>query len=399
MGKLGVRSEARRNGSETCVAPSPIEIPACGRAIDLAPQPDSRASLPSAPGGTAMGLGARRAVAALQNRGVDPGPILAQCRLEVGAIEDRGARVCASAEARLIERAAEAVGDPTFGLHLAARGGADDAGLVSLVLATTPCVRETLRLFPHFGRIINESVSLSVAFSAKGAVVELRYLGILRRGLKHAAEFQTAALVQALRDFTGNDLSPVHVSFAHLRTDDTKPFERFFRCPVAFGADVDRVVLSSETLEIPNRRADPYLLQTLRPFAEEEIAARYVPELSFREAVDNQIFHTLARGEPTIEAISQSLAVSARTLSRRLADEGTTFPEVLTTLRRSLAAQYIQEPGLSIDQIGLLLGYSAVASFSHAFRRWTGVSPSAARRVQAIPPVFAEHAAEAAALN
>ena len=397
MGEPGVRSESRRGGSKTRAEPLAVDTPIFRPRVE--PADNKNASRRSAPGGTSMGVAARRVIATLRDRLGDPALLLSEAGLEAAAIEDRSMRVPAAAEIRLVERAAEVTGDSTFGLRLAVGGGADEAGLVALVLATTPNVRETVRLFPRYARIINESVRFSVSFSPKGATVELRYLGLLRRSVKHAAELQTAALVQALRDFTGHDLSPVQVSFAHVRTDDTRPFERFFRCPVRFGAESDQVVLSSETLDIPNRRADCYLFQTLQPFADEEIGAREVPGRSFREAVDNQIFRTLARGEPTIEAVSQALAVSARTLSRRLAQEGTTFPEVLTTLRRSLAAQYIQEPGLSIDQIGLLLGYSEIASFSHAFRRWTGVSPSAARRVHAMPPVFAEAQAEAAVLN
>ena len=64
---------------------------------------------------------------------------------------------------------------------------------------------------------------------------------------------------------------------------------------------------------------------------------------------------------------------------RRLAEEGTSFSLVLENLRRTLAFQYLKEQGISIDQIAWLLGYADVASFSHAFHRWTGVAPSAVR--------------------
>jgi AraC-like DNA-binding protein len=68
-----------------------------------------------------------------------------------------------------------------------------------------------------------------------------------------------------------------------------------------------------------------------------------------------------------------------RTLSRRLADEGVTYEEVVDQLRRSLALQYLKEPGLTLSQIAWLLGYEGSTSFNHAFARWTGQSPSAAR--------------------
>ena len=77
--------------------------------------------------------------------------------------------------------------------------------------------------------------------------------------------------------------------------------------------------------------------------------------------------------------------MSVRTLSRRLADEGTTYAEVVDQLRRSLALQYLNDPGMSLSQIAWLLGYQGSTSFNHAFRRWTGAPPSVARREKRLP--------------
>jgi AraC-like DNA-binding protein len=78
-------------------------------------------------------------------------------------------------------------------------------------------------------------------------------------------------------------------------------------------------------------------------------------------------------------------ALSVRTLSRRLADEGTTYAEVVDQLRRSLALQYMKDPGMSLSQIAWLLGYEGSTSFNHAFKRWTGRSPSVARNEKPLP--------------
>ena len=73
------------------------------------------------------------------------------------------------------------------------------------------------------------------------------------------------------------------------------------------------------------------------------------------------------------------MAVSQRTLARRLADEGATHGEVVDQLRESLAIQYLKDPGMSLSQIAWLLGYEGATSFNDAFKRWTGRSPSADR--------------------
>jgi CubicO group peptidase (beta-lactamase class C family) len=55
------------------------------------------------------------------------------------------------------------------------------------------------------------------------------------------------------------------------------------------------------------------------------------------------------------------------------------FGEVVDQLRKSLATQYLKDPGMSLGQIAWLLGYEGSTSFNHAFKRWTGRSPSADR--------------------
>ena len=77
--------------------------------------------------------------------------------------------------------------------------------------------------------------------------------------------------------------------------------------------------------------------------------------------------------------------MSERTLSRRLADERTTYEELGDQLRRSLALQYIRAPSISVSQIAWLLGNEGSTLFSHAFARWTGRSPSAVRKDEKLP--------------
>ena len=72
--------------------------------------------------------------------------------------------------------------------------------------------------------------------------------------------------------------------------------------------------------------------------------------------------------------------MSQRTFARRLADEGLTFSQLLDRLRLDLARRYLVSEELSISKVAWLLGYKEVGAFSHAFRRWTGKSPSEVAR-------------------
>jgi AraC-like DNA-binding protein len=67
--------------------------------------------------------------------------------------------------------------------------------------------------------------------------------------------------------------------------------------------------------------------------------------------------------------------MSARTLSRKLVEEGTSFAEILDQLRAALAKRYLHDETLPVSEIAWLLGYREVSSLTHAFHRWTGMTP------------------------
>src|SRR5262249_5170691 len=66
-------------------------------------------------------------------------------------------------------------------------------------------------------------------------------------------------------------------------------------------------------------------------------------------------------------------------LRRHLAEEDTSFAEVLDRLRNRLALRYLQDERVSLQQTAWLLGYSEIGAFNHAFKRWTGTSLGRAR--------------------
>ena len=130
---------------------------------------------------------------------------------------------------------------------------------------------------------------------------------------------------------------------------------------------------------------DLHLLDALRPICDAAAIQRETTRGSLRALVENEAQKLLPHGRAQRQNIAKKLAMSTRTLARRLASEGTTFEDVVDELRRSLALQYVKTPGVSLSQIAWLLGYEGAPSFNHAFRRWTGRPPSAARLERLLP--------------
>ncbi len=337
----------------------------------------SRVVLPSA-----TGFAARQAVAILRKRKVPTASLLERAGVSEGDLDGRGHRISALAQGRLLEYAAEALGDNMFGLHLAEQANPREAGLLFYVASAAENIGDALALAARYCRIANEAVRLKLIRSPKEMVVEIRFVDLPRHFAWQNTEFTIATVVKALREMAGRDLRPTQVAFTLARQSDVDEFERFFGCPVEFSAAADRFSLSKETLARRLTTQDQHLLETLQPVCEEAASERNTAQGSLQSLVENEAQKLLPHGRANRQRVAKALGLSERGLSQQLAQEGTSYDDVVDRLRRSLALQYIREPSISLAQIAWLLGYEGPGSFNHAFARWTGKSASETRNEQ-----------------
>jgi AraC-like DNA-binding protein len=323
-------------------------------------------------------------------RGIAAPILLRRAGLAEYNFDDPRLRLPAADQGAFLECAAEATHDPLFGLHLAQRANPRGLGLVFYIASAAKDLGGALALLSRYSRIVNESLRLNLAPRPNGIVVDFDFVGMSKQSMKQNTEFWMGLTLKACREITGRDVRPIRVACARGRNADRREIERFYGCPVEFDAPVDRLAFSNEAISLPLITADPYLLELLRPTGEEAARAYCVAGGGLRAAVEKEVQRLLPYGEAKAATVAKALAVSGRTLSRRLADEGTSFIDVLEQLRRILALQYLNEPGFTLAQISWLLGYESPTSFSHAFKRWTGRPPSAARNERRAPaPVSA----------
>jgi AraC-like DNA-binding protein len=114
---------------------------------------------------------------------------------------------------------------------------------------------------------------------------------------------------------------------------------------------------------------DQFMIEYLANLDEKDIVSR----------VKAQIIQQLASGNITDATIANELFMSVRTLQRHLKAEKTTFKSLLNEVRSDLAQKYLSDSFFSIGEITFMLGYREPSSFNRAFKRWTGVSPTAYR--------------------
>jgi AraC-like DNA-binding protein len=299
--------------------------------------------------------------------------------------DNRQRRISAAAQGKLLEYAAEAMDDSAFGLHLAQQSNPREAGLLFYVASAAKTIGEALTLYGRYCRIVNEAVRPKGTRSPEGVRVQLHFVGLPSHLARQNVEFMIAASIKGLRAIAGRNICPAQVTFVHPRNSDLREFERFFGCPIEFGAPMDQLAFSKETLAIPLITEDLHLLETLQPICDEAAKERNTPRGTLRASVENEVQKLLPHGKAKRQTVARALGMSERTLSRKLTEERTAYDEIVDQLRRSLALQYIKDRGISLSQIAWLLGYEGSTSFNHAFLRWTGRSPSMSRK-EKLPP-------------
>jgi AraC-like DNA-binding protein len=334
---------------------------------------------------TVTGFATRCAAVALRKHNVAIAPLLERAGISEHDFDNRQHRISAAAQSEFLECAAEALDDSAFGLHLAEAANPREAGLLFYVASAAKNLSESLALVERYCRIVNEAVRLQLRRAPDGVVVEFNVVGLSRHRARQNVEFGVAVISKGLREVVGRSICPTRVTFAHGRNSHLREFERFYRCPVEFAASSDQLSFSKETLALPLITGDPYLLEALQPLCEEAARERRTVPGSLRNSVENEVQKLLPHGKVQRQTVAKALAMSTRTLSRRLADEGTAFDEVVDELRQSLALRFIKERDLSLSQIAWLIGYEGSTSFNRAFRRWTGHSPSAMRDEKRLP--------------
>lgn len=194
-----------------------------------------------------------------------------------------------------------------------------------------------------------------------------------------ADEVAIAALVSFMRQQVDEQVSPTQVHFMHTASFDRQAAcEQFFRCPVRFDQPRTLVSIPLPLLGLPLSKRDPMLKDLLELQAQALMDALPEPN-AFDQSVQQLLARLLPEGQISVDKVAASLHQSTRTLQRRLADSGLSWQQMLDRTREQLACGYLQDHGLSLAEIALLLGYSEQSAFTRSFKRWTGLTPRAFR--------------------
>lgn len=329
---------------------------------------------------------ARQLAQDLTRRGIAAGPLLARSGLKRTILSEEVARAPFDAVAAFFEAAAEATADPLLGLRFGLTRDARDAGLLGYVGLASPDLRSAMTGIARLHRVFSDAVQIDISALGEGRFA-WTFRGDPARPRRQMMEFSVANILAFMRRASGRQLAPTRVVIPGLPGAEPELAARVLGCPVDAAGGWLRIELAPSDLAAPLRSADQRLLPILQAHCREVLDRMTPVRPSHSERVARLLADGLSQGGAQLEKVAADLGMSPRSLSRRLAEEGTSFARILDRLRCDLARSWLQSGDLDVTQVAFLLGYAEPSSFAHAFRRWTGQSPSELRRRAREPAV------------
>jgi AraC-like DNA-binding protein len=305
--------------------------------------------------------------------GGDSEALLRRHGLTTERLKERDLRVPHTQASALLEDLIEVSGDPAIGLRAARCDEPGDFDVIEYAAANCATIGEALQLAARFMALMHDGLFMELDVVPPLAALRVRG----RWGLAHAPaaiEFLFASLLAYGSRSVGHSTRPQRVDFTHEGPADTSLYDETFR-EVRFGCETNAMWISVAALEVPHRAPDRSLLQILTTHADGLLAQLSRPP-GFAERARGVIGETLLAGHSAADQVARRLAVSLRTLHRRLAEEGTSHGELLDDVRREQAMLHLASNRFSIGEIAFLLGFAHPNGFHKAFKRWTRMTPA-----------------------
>lgn len=280
---------------------------------------------------------------------------------------------------RLLDAGAALSHDPHFGLHVGERVKLGTYNVYGLILLSCrdfgQAFQQTMR-YEGLAHDLGRS-----ALKIERDIAEYQWHSNFPHASRHLAESVFAGIRVFGNWLAGLPLPPAPVCFAHPAPADCSEHLRIFGNDVSFSTPMHCARFDAALLSWPVPNADVGLYPVLQQHAEQLLKEKFRAEADggIVALVRAAITKNLAQDQVRLPLIAQELALSQRTLQRKLTEDGTSFQQVLDQTRHELAKDYLRQRQLGLADIAFLLGYREQSAFNHAFKEWSGTSPGSYR--------------------
>jgi AraC-like DNA-binding protein len=316
-------------------------------------------------------------------RGVRTNELLAGTAIDLDDLNNPDAMVSASDEIMVVRRLLVRLpGHSGIGVDVGSRSTLTHLGLFGFAVMSCGTLRELFSIAMRYFALTTMHIRLALFETAKDCVIELDagHLPADVRGF--FIERDIAGIIATTTAFA----LPVAEKYADEVTAELAVDEELLRPllelvpvhDVRFGRAHNRLHFPRAMFDEPLPQADPHTLEMC--MAQCDVLMQ---SSESRRGITALVRSKLFRDSgvfPTLPDVADELDIHPRTLRRRLAEEDTSFRALLNEARSTVAVDLLRNVGLTVEEVSTRLGYTEVSTFSHAFKRWYGLAPSAYSR-------------------
>lgn len=309
----------------------------------------------------------------LKSKNIDTDEFLRSIGVEPDSVKAPDSRIPIEKYLFIQESAAEYTHDPCFGLHMGEYAEAGSWSILGYLMMNCTTLGEAMEKSGRYSRIIGNLIEATAHLRFTKLKLVFNTPPHAPKMSRHCFESTFSSLVRMVRTLTGKPLNPSEVTFIYPKPESTSEYERVFCCPVLFGQKENSMTVELVLGKTPILMANPDLLAYFEAFAQ-DFLLNMDRQKEFTRAVTKIILAHLDEETLTIQKVAREMALSVRTLQKRLEEEGVVFSDLLKDIREKLAKKYLRED-YTVEQITYLLGFSEPSVFRKAFKKWSGVTP------------------------
>ncbi len=274
-----------------------------------------------------------------------------------------------SMEAAWVE-AERLTNNPCIGFEVGMSFHTSNLHAVGYAWLASATLREAMERLVRYQRLLSTASEMDLMEDADGFHLQIDPAP----GIDFGDDAAFTGVINMARDLSHPEFNPMLVKMMRPEPPCARKLADFFRCPVEYNASIDQITFNVESVDEQLHRHNPALAQ-----ASEEVAREYLANMDKKDVVARArvaITNHLPDGEPSRRDVASELAMSERTLARRLSDRDYTFSSLVDEVRGQLAKEYLRQSRFSVTDVTFLLGFSDQSNFARAFKRWTDESPT-----------------------
>jgi len=279
---------------------------------------------------------------------------------------------------QIIERALRISPIAHIGLALGTRQSPSAMGVLGYACNCCATIEDAMNMAVKYQRV--SSTLLQAKWHQENGHLYWKSRAPIELGkiLVCAIEEEFLTLYKSFEMLTGKNIHFLEMHFQYPEPEYVELYQQIFNCPLYFSADENIVVLNDEILNVPILQAN-----SLSIAAAERMCISFIeknPIIEDMEMCVRQLINEQGELFPDEEFIADKLNITSRTLRNKLALLGTSYREIIDSIRKKSALEYLIKKSLTMNEIAEKTGYSDARSFRRAFKKWTGATPDEYRK-------------------